>query len=246
MGKEMSRRSFLKAGTAAAIGLSMTPGNVFANVDQKKKKKSGKKNVYANSLDTEGVLFELDRVKILQWLLKNKYIDDVDLPNMNDEADVKMWFINNIQPDVIGTFTSIEKSSSPITYHVYRLIHSISHTLVRSAAELCGLDKNSISEYIFAGVPAILIYCQNSQGFNLGALNNAFEAYFDKWLYKAEAIANKCIFDPICIERDGACAGCLFLNEVSCEHFNKDLDRALIIGHYDKEKSKKHYGFWEE
>ena len=39
MGKEMSRRSFLKAGTAAAIGLSMTPGNVFANVDQKKKKK---------------------------------------------------------------------------------------------------------------------------------------------------------------------------------------------------------------
>ena len=42
MGKEMSRRSFLKAGTAAAIGLSMTPGNVFANVDQKKKKKNAK------------------------------------------------------------------------------------------------------------------------------------------------------------------------------------------------------------
>ena len=30
MGKEMSRRSFLKAGTAAAIGLSMTPGSMFA------------------------------------------------------------------------------------------------------------------------------------------------------------------------------------------------------------------------
>ena len=42
MGKEMSTRSFLKAGTAAAIGLSMTPGNVFANVDQKKKKKNAK------------------------------------------------------------------------------------------------------------------------------------------------------------------------------------------------------------
>jgi hypothetical protein len=64
--------------------------------------------------------------------------------------------------------------------------------------------------------------------------------------YKAQEIASKCIFDPICIERDGACTGCLFLNEVSCEHFNKDLNRALIIGHYDKAKSKKYYGFWEE
>ena len=211
-----------------------------------KEEKSGRKNVYANSLDTEGVLFELDRVRILQWLLKNNYVDASELPDITNEAEVKMWFINNIKPDVIGTFTSIEESQSPITYHVYRLVHSISHTLVRSAAELCGLDKNSISEYIFPGVPAILIYCQNSQGFNLGALNNVFEAYFDKWILKAETIANKCIFDPICIERDGACTGCLFLNEVSCEHFNKDLDRALIIGHYDKEKSKKYYGFWEE
>ena len=44
MGKEMSRRSFLKAGTAAAIGLSMTPGSLFAGVDAKKKKgaKDGK------------------------------------------------------------------------------------------------------------------------------------------------------------------------------------------------------------
>ena len=42
MGKEMSRRSFLKAGTAAAIGLSMTPGSMFADVDAKKKKKKNK------------------------------------------------------------------------------------------------------------------------------------------------------------------------------------------------------------
>ena len=30
MGKEISRRSFLKTGTAAALGLSMMPGKVFA------------------------------------------------------------------------------------------------------------------------------------------------------------------------------------------------------------------------
>lgn len=39
MGKEISRRSFLKAGTAAALGMSMMPGNMFANTEAKKKKK---------------------------------------------------------------------------------------------------------------------------------------------------------------------------------------------------------------
>ena len=44
MKKEMSRRSVLKAGTAAAIGMSMTPGSMFANVDAKKKNKKGAKD----------------------------------------------------------------------------------------------------------------------------------------------------------------------------------------------------------
>ena len=35
MGKEISRRSFLKTGTAAAIGLSMIPGKVFAEGEKR-------------------------------------------------------------------------------------------------------------------------------------------------------------------------------------------------------------------
>ena len=36
MGKEISRRAFLKTGTAAAIGLSMAPGDLFAAAGKKK------------------------------------------------------------------------------------------------------------------------------------------------------------------------------------------------------------------
>ena len=129
---------------------------------------------------------------------------------------------------------------------MYRLIHSISHLLIRAAADIGGLGKDSLSEYIFPGIPSVLIYCQNSQGFNLGSLYNTFEAYFDKWLYKAFNSAQKCIFDPICIERHKACTGCLFVNEVSCQHYNKDLDRSFVIGHIDRETQKKFIGFWEE
>jgi hypothetical protein len=205
----------------------------------------GRKNIYATKLDTEGVIFELDRKKIIQWLLKNEYISVADAPDMEDNVDIKIWFINNIKLSAIQPFSDIDESENKITYYVYRLIHSISHLLIRKASELCGLDKNSLSEYIFPAIPSVLIYCQNSQGFNLGALFNIFEAYFDQWLKGADIDSKKCIFDPICLERYKACTGCLFLNEVSCQHFNKDLDRSLVVGFYDKKEKKGHKGFWE-
>lgn len=211
-----------------------------------KEEKSGRKNIYATCMNTEGVLFEFDRVAILRWLIKNELINAEDAPDLDSEEVVKLWFVNNIKPEEIHPFITINKEISPETYYVYRLIHSISHLLIRAAADIGGLGKDSLSEYIFLGVPAVLIYVQNSQGFNLGSLFNTFEAYFDRWLLRANSSAQKCVFDPICIERHKACTGCLFLNEVSCQHFNKDLDRSLVIGHVDKQTRKQIVGFWEE
>lgn len=211
-----------------------------------KEEKNGRKNIYATKLNTEGVLFEFDRKKIIQWLLANRIINAEEAPDLNSEEEIKIWFLNNIKPSLIHPFSTIDETASKETYYVYRLIHSLSHLLIRAAADIGGLGKDSLSEYIFPGVPAVLIYCQNSQGFNLGSLFNTFEAYFDKWMNKAYASAQKCIFDPICIERQKACTGCLFVNEVSCQHFNKDLDRALVVGHVDRETQRKTTGFWEE
>ena len=211
-----------------------------------KEEQNGRKNIYAIHMNTEGVLFEFDRVAILEWLVKNEFIDSGNVPDLHSEEDVKLWFINNIKPEEIHPFTTINEETSPATYYVYRLVHSISHLLIRAVADIGGLGKDSLSEYIFPGIPAVLIYVQNSQGFNLGSLFHTFEAYFDKWLLRANGSAQKCVFDPICIEHHKACTGCLFLNEVSCQHFNKDLDRSLIIGHVDKRTKKRVVGFWEE
>lgn len=211
-----------------------------------KEEKNGRKNIYATRLNTEGVLFEFDRKKIIKWLLSNETINADEVPNLDSEEEIKIWFLNNIKPSLIHPFSTIEETASKETYYVYRLIHSLSHLLIRAAADIGGLGKDSLSEYIFPGVPAVLIYCQNSQGFNLGSLFNTFEAYFDKWMNKAYVNAQKCIFDPMCIERQKACTGCLFVNEVSCQHFNKDLDRALVVGHVNRETQRKTTGFWEE
>lgn len=209
-----------------------------------KEEQNGRKNIYANKLNTEGVLFEFDRQKIIGWLLENEIISEEEAPDLSSDEEIKLWFINHIKPSLIKPFTAISEVESKETFYVYRLIHSLSHLLIRAAADIGGLGKDSLSEYIFPGIPATLIYCQNSQGFNLGSLFNTFEAYFDKWMNKAYSNAQKCIFDPICIERQKACTGCLFVNEISCQHFNKDLDRSLVVGHIDRETGKKITGFW--
>lgn len=206
-----------------------------------------KRNVYAARLETEGVLFEIDRKRIISWLLENGFISNLDKPKSNDEYDLKMWFLDRIQTGLITPFTEIDDTGDKgkITKVVYTLIHSISHALIREAAEICGLDKSSLSEYILPNIPAIFIYCANSQGFSMGALYSAFQSQFDKWLKHSKENSEKCIFDPICITHDKACAGCLFLNEVSCKHFNKDLDRSYLCGYFDVQKQKKIKGFWE-
>lgn len=206
-----------------------------------------KRNIYAARLETEGVLFEIDRKRIIDWLLENGFISDLDKPKSDDEYDLKMWFLDRIQAGLITPFTAIDDTSDKgkITKAVYTLIHSISHALIREAAEVCGLDKSSLSEYILPNIPAIFIYCANSQGFSMGALYSAFQSQFDKWLKHAKENSKKCIFDPLCINHAKACAGCLFLNEVSCKHFNKDLDRSYLCGYFDVDKQERLKGFWE-
>ena len=207
-----------------------------------------KKNIYATRLETEGVLFELDRNRVLHWLVDNELIAYDDLPQDMSDYGQKMWFLDRIHLDRITPFTAIDDSDyfGAITKHVYTLLHSISHALISEAAEICGLDKSSLSEYILPSIPAVFIYCSNSQGFNMGALYSAFQTHFDKWLKYARERSKKCIFDPVCITKEKACAGCLFLNEVSCRHFNKDLDRGYLCGFFDHETQKKLTGYWEE
>jgi hypothetical protein len=205
-----------------------------------------KRNVYATRLETEGVLFELDRAKVLNWLLENGFICQNDMPTDMSDEGIKMWFLDRIHPDLIMPFSEIDgNGNGAITKHVYTLLHSISHALINEASEICGLDKSSLSEYILPNIPAVFIYCSNSQGFNMGALYSAFQTQLDKWLKRAFERIKKCIFDPVCINKEKACAGCLYLNEVSCRHFNKDLDRSYLCGYFDNQEQKKLKGYWE-
>ncbi len=87
--------------------------------------------------------------------------------------------------------------------------------------------------------PAVFVYCSNSQGFNMGALYSAFQSYFDRLAENTQKNGRRNAFLTLsALDKEKACAGCLFLKEVSCQHFNKDLDRGYLCGYFDKQKQR--------
>lgn len=208
------------------------------------KNKEGNANlVYGSKLDTEGILFEIDRNKIIEWLFKNKIIREEQLPDLEDDISVKSWFSEYVHSEVISMFGKIDDDEI-ITKNVFALLHSISHAFMRTAGELSGLSSNSLNEIILVETASIFIYAQSSQGIPLGALSGMAETNYAYFLKKAYDDNKNCVFDPICTERDDTvCSACLIVPEISCNHFNAELGRKYLytIDGVDLPS----IGFWE-
>ena len=202
--------------------------------------------VYGAKLETEGVLFEIDRVKILNWLLQNEIITESQMPDIEDDVSVKEWFAENVHSDLINIFSGVDEGEK-ITKNVFGLLHSISHAFIKTAGEISGLEDTSLTEVILLETTSIFIYAQTSQGTPLGALSGMIETNYYNFLQKAFEETKNCIFDPICEERDDtACSACMILPEICCEFFNHDLGRKYMytIKNFD-ETEKPFIGFWE-
>lgn len=199
--------------------------------------------VYGAKLDTEGILFEIDRKKIIQWLYDNDIILEEQLPDLDDEVSVKKWFAEYVHSEVISMFGEIDESEI-ITKNIFALLHSMSHAFIKAAGELSGLSSNSLAEIIIVETASIFIYAQTSQGIPLGALSGMAETNYAYFLKKSFDETKNCVFDPICTERDDtACSACLIIPEISCNHFNAELGRKYLYSIDGVEKPT--IGFWE-
>lgn len=210
------------------------------------KTKDGTANIaFGAKLETEGILFEIDKVKIIKWLLINGIITDEQVPDLEDSISVKKWFSENVSGEAISMFGEIEEDKV-ITKYVFELLHSISHAFMKTSGELSGLAVNSLTEIIFVETASIFIYAQTSQGIPLGALSGMAESKYIFFLRNTLNDNRNCIFDPICSERDGsACNACMHLPETSCSHFNQELGRKFLYTLDNSDSAKKIIGFWE-
>lgn len=187
---------------------------------------SGVPPVYVNQIETEGLVLEFDREKIVKWLK----INHLNIKQMaTGESGLKGWFFNNIKTEKISSFKGSEEADI-ITSMVFTLIHSISHSLIKELSKEAGLETSSLGERIFPEVPAVLIYSNESTGSKIGFLKDVFANKIRPWIDNAIARTYSCIYDPVCQHHGGACHYCMYLHEASCECFNKSLNRNMLIG----------------
>ncbi|MCY3688591.1 MAG: DUF1998 domain-containing protein [Gammaproteobacteria bacterium] len=130
------------------------------------------------------------------------------------------------------------------------LVHSFSHALIRQISVECGYSASALRERLFVSesdgarpaMNGVLIYTgsPDSEG-SLGGLVRLSEPrLLEPIVQRTLENAGWCGSDPVCIETDprqsgervsgAACHCCLLLPETACEKFNRELDRAVLVG----------------
>lgn len=200
---------------------------------------AGRIPVYLLKYRTEGMLFDFDKRKIIEWCLKNKFLDEVkdNLPeDLGNEIDLRKWWLTNVSPSSIEFYKDIDAQASSFTKLVYSLLHTISHSLIRNIETVSGLSKGSLSEYLIPTTSSVLIYTHNTHENPLGVFESIMINSLDTLLENAYASLSECINDPVCAtyfsdkKTTASCFDCCYVAEVSCQHMNFDLDRRLVVG----------------
>ncbi len=196
--------------------------------------------LYAHDTKTEALIFEFDRDKIGKWLVANGLISTWEA---NGEVEKKIWFLKNINPELVTRFSGVADQS--VTMHVFKLLHSISHALIKQIPQYAGISSSSVGEIILPNIPAIIIFSNSEGGFNIGELNDLYENRVYPWVDMAKGACTNggCVYDPVCFEGEGSCHYCMFLHEVTCSYFNKELGRDYL---FNGGSGLIKYGFWEK
>lgn len=128
------------------------------------------------------------------------------------------------------------------------LVHSFSHALIRQISVECGYSASALRERLYVSeqgdrtTNGVLIYTgsPDSEGSLGGLVRLADPDLLGPIVLRTLQNAGWCGSDPVCLETDphqsgdrvsgAACHCCLLLPETACERFNRELDRAILVG----------------
>ena len=169
--------------------------------------------------ETEGILFDLDKEKLVNWIFDNS--DEVRDKSISAEK-----YLFEL-PEASEEYKNLKT-----------LLHTFSHILINRSSLYTGLQSDSCGELLFPKAGAFLIY--STSNINIGGFSFVFENSLFEWFNNVKLEINDCVLDPTCIDEKGACFSCVYLPEFVCSHFNDFLDRDVFLG---ENRFKK--GYWE-
>jgi hypothetical protein len=183
----------------------------------------GKIPIFALSSETEALWFQLDPLRVVEWLVVNGL---AEAPGPYDADEAWVWLYRNVQGLQEAPYEPAyqQREASAIR----TLLHTMSHAFLRRI-EWSGFSPSSIGEYLIPGSLSFILYANRYAETKIGGLTTLFEQRLNTWLWNAVQAGHECVYDPICSDEGGSCAGCTY-REHNCVSFNRELSRATIYG----------------
>lgn len=168
-----------------------------------------------------------------------------------DVAAVRAWEQRPAVKERADRLLRAFKSGSDATFPGVRfyMLHSLSHLILTAISLECGYAASALHERIYCSQPevdgpdmAAIMLSTGTTG-SEGTLGGLVEEgrRIRHHLREAWELGRLCSNDPVCAAHDpssdssdrrtegAACHGCLYIAECSCDHFNRTLDRALVV-----------------
>ncbi len=204
-------------------------------------RETGRYTVYAETFNTEALLFIVDPAKIAAWL-------DVNWPKLPWHENLRRGFQAGCRSrkhvNGLADCDRDRKRQMPLNpqgHHTFMLLHSLSHAAVQAASSRSGFAANSLKEHINVGALTFAITVNKNYQQSLGGLDALFDNGLAALFERMEIGTMDCIQDPVCMHgTEAACYACLHLSETSCPHFNSHLDRRYLHG-----DGRSYSGFWQ-
>jgi len=201
---------------------------------------SGTTPILAREGAHEGFALYLSPESVLEWLEKSRYVFAGDTTRARIVS-----MLQRLEPvDKFGD----EIWRCPLRRLVFGLLHSLSHCAMRALGRTAGLEETSTSEYIFLPLLSTVVYSTASTP--LGGVRATARDRLVEFLETLQREAMRCLYDPDCLQRAGACHGCIHVPEIGCRVFNHGLSRAFLIGGHAPWASSAHReavpSFWAQ
>jgi hypothetical protein len=139
-----------------------------------------------------------------------------------------------------------EADPPPVITPRLLLVHTLAHILMRQLSLQCGYSTSALRERLYVengepGMCGLLIYTSaaDSDGTLGGLVRQGTGSRIEQLLTDAVRASEWCSSDPLCMSglsslseasNLAACHSCVLAPETACEHFNRFLDRATIVG----------------
>ena len=179
----------------------------------------------------EGIFIDLDRTRLETW-------------ENHPGVKARTTAIDALWTDEHKSRFGEEPKWKPSTRFI--LIHTLAHALMRQLTLDCGYSTASLRERLYVGSDApdmagFLIYTSttDADGTLGGLQQQGLPDLIRRTVPAAIHALEWCSSDPLCISghmsapaaaSGAACHACVLAPETACEHFNRLLDRAFLVG----------------